>query len=340
MQDITFDTYDEFSKNPGISILDNYSIALRSKLSKLLNSLDEYQRYVVLNKDIDMPLQVVAASGSGKTQSLLAKALKMVIENRVYPEEIVLITFTNKAANEIRERYINFFKDIVSQDEISDIPLPHISTIHSFSCAILYKLFGIRRTIIDEGHSRNLLKSIISNILSMPKVEKKFVDNIHSVIDQIYSNNDVHYFGIPLFKRGGVFDKVTDSREIGKNPTQVYTLLEKFSLNSISKKLRGEDNSPGDIVDVYVDKSEMSYKNFYKVFNTFMEKKYQSNSMNFSDMQYITFCILNQDMNARNRVWDTHKYYVVDESQDIDVLEFSLMITCDQDSYTRYLKQV
>ena len=72
------------------------------KFTKELNSLNDNQRQAVVH--LDGPLFVVAGAGTGKTNTLTTKIAYLIDKKFINPEEILAVTFTNKAAREIRDR--------------------------------------------------------------------------------------------------------------------------------------------------------------------------------------------------------------------------------------------
>lgn len=122
-----------------------------------LESLNEEQLEAV--KTTDGPLLVLAGAGSGKTKVLTTR-IAYLIESGIEPYNILAITFTNKAAKEMKERV---FK-LVGQ--IKDI---QISTFHSFGLYIIkrhYNLLGYDRnfTILDGDDSLILVKNIVKEM--------------------------------------------------------------------------------------------------------------------------------------------------------------------------------
>ena len=85
-------------------------------------TLNQQQRIAVFHAS--GPSVILAGAGSGKTRVLIHKVLHLVEKHGVKPESIVMITFTNKAANEMKER-------------IKSIRLGYIGTFHSFCARIL-----------------------------------------------------------------------------------------------------------------------------------------------------------------------------------------------------------
>ena len=110
--------------------------------------LDEYQRKAV--EYIGKPLVINAGPGAGKTRVIIERVLHL-IENGAEPESILVITFTNKAADELRER---FKKD--TKLELSVISQMRISTIHSFCRSILSDFCDIPYNLLKRESERNL----------------------------------------------------------------------------------------------------------------------------------------------------------------------------------------
>lgn len=106
-----------------------------------LEGLNDRQREAVLHTE--GPLLILAGAGSGKTRVLTHKIAYMVEEKGVFPGNILAITFTNKAANEMKERV----RSLVG-DKIDDI---WIGTFHSICVRIL------RRDIDKIGYNRNFV---------------------------------------------------------------------------------------------------------------------------------------------------------------------------------------
>ena len=123
------------------------------------SSLNEPQLQAVMTTD--GPLLVLAGAGSGKTRVLTYRIAHLVDDLGVAPWEILAITFTNKAANEMRER-------------LGDLVGPRVrgmwvSTFHSMCVRILRANahvlgFTERFTIYDEDDSKRLVKSIMEEL--------------------------------------------------------------------------------------------------------------------------------------------------------------------------------
>ena len=129
-----------------------------------LTKLNDKQKEAVLH--INGPLLILAGAGSGKTSVLTTRVAYLVKEIGIPPYNILAITFTNKAAKEMKERIIKLIGD-----EASFI---QISTFHSFGYLILrnnYKKLGFESnfTILDENDSVSMIKKILKELNIDPK---------------------------------------------------------------------------------------------------------------------------------------------------------------------------
>lgn len=105
------------------------------------------------------PLLILAGAGSGKTRALTYRAAYLISQKGVSPENILLVTFTNKAADEMKERLKKL---------IGEIP-PFTSTFHSFCARVLRidgKHIGVPQnfTIYDEEDQLNAIKLAMTKI--------------------------------------------------------------------------------------------------------------------------------------------------------------------------------
>ncbi len=129
--------------------------------------LNERQKQAVLHQN--GPLLILAGAGSGKTR-VIAHRVANLIKNNVRPEQILAITFTNKAAAEMRERIINLLSPKGRPfGNVWNSKLPFVSTFHSLGVFILRensKALGISRnfSIFDEEDSLNLIKECLKEL--------------------------------------------------------------------------------------------------------------------------------------------------------------------------------
>ena len=107
------------------------------------------------------PLLVMAGAGSGKTKVLTTKVASLVLNENVDPENILAITFTNKAAKEMKERILSLVGFVGYKIQIS--------TFHSFGLDIIRKHYdkvGLNKnfTILDSDDTNTVIKSILKDM--------------------------------------------------------------------------------------------------------------------------------------------------------------------------------
>jgi DNA helicase-2/ATP-dependent DNA helicase PcrA len=132
-------------------------------MNPLLQGMNERQAEAV--QTTEGPLLIMAGAGSGKTRVLTHRIAYLIEEKMVNPWNILAITFTNKAAREMRERAIDL--NPRTQDTL-------IATFHSMCVRILRRdadHIGYNRnfTIVDPGEQRTLMKRILKDLNVDPK---------------------------------------------------------------------------------------------------------------------------------------------------------------------------
>ena len=147
----------------------------------LLNDLNESQRKAV--EYIDGPSLVIAGAGSGKTRVLTYK-IAYLLQQGVKPWSIMALTFTNKAAREMKER----IGKLVGQELAQHL---YMGTFHSIFSRILraeaqHIGFTNNFTIYDESDSRSLIKTIVKELGLDEKVYKPA--SVHSRISMAKNN--------------------------------------------------------------------------------------------------------------------------------------------------------
>ena len=122
-----------------------------------LGGLNPPQREAVMTTD--GPVLVLAGAGTGKTAALTARLAHLLWTRKAYPSEILSVTFTNKAAREMRERVGRLVGDVVEG-------MPWLGTFHAIGAKMLRRhaeLVGLQSnfTILDTDDQLRLLKQLI-----------------------------------------------------------------------------------------------------------------------------------------------------------------------------------
>lgn len=130
-----------------------------------ISSLNDRQKEAVLYND--GPLLIIAGAGAGKTKTLTTKIAYLIEEENVNPHNILAITFTNKAAKEMKDRLYMLVGDLAKKLQVS--------TFHSFGLKLLrenYDALGYDKNfvIMDSDDSLTVVKKIIKDMGYDPKI--------------------------------------------------------------------------------------------------------------------------------------------------------------------------
>lgn len=169
---------------------------MSTQIKELISELNDNQKQAVL-MSIKENAMILAGAGSGKTKVLSTKIAYLVNEMKIPFERILSITFTNKAANEMKERIFKYSG--VSNPRDIDF---NIGTFHSIAHKFLRRynsLFGISAHfhIIDQEDSFSIVKKIIKNkfnddvLSSDKKFQKKIFLILGSNKEENIKPNDV-----------------------------------------------------------------------------------------------------------------------------------------------------
>ena len=144
-----------------------------SKIEELVDNLNKSQKEAVL--DTDGPSLIVAGAGSGKTRVLTTRLAYIISKKKAWSNQILCVTFTNKAAREMQNRVIDYLKGESSA-------VPWLGTFHSISVKILRRhaeALGYKSnfTILDTDDQKKLVRKILDseniNDQRFKKIESK-----------------------------------------------------------------------------------------------------------------------------------------------------------------------
>lgn len=111
---------------------------------------------------MDSAVQIVAAAGSGKTSTMVAKAAYVLREGLAKPEQILLLAFNTKAAAELRERIAKRLVDVPDVDKIT------VQTFHAFGASVLSAVNGAKPALAkwvgSPGMERDMIVSIVDDL--------------------------------------------------------------------------------------------------------------------------------------------------------------------------------
>ena len=212
-----------------------------TQFNKLLDNLNSEQKKAVLNTD--GPNLIVAGAGSGKTRVLTTKLAYIISQRKAWPNQILCVTFTNKAAKEMQNRVLHFIKGQAGA-------VPWLGTFHSISVKLLRRhaeALGFKGnfTILDTDDQKKLIKKICTaENIDAKKISPQF---IIALIDS-WKNKGLLPNDVSIKKTNSLEKKILKVYEIYQNKTKDLNALDFGDLILYAVKLF-EENS--DIVSIY-----------------------------------------------------------------------------------------
>ena len=212
-----------------------------SSENKLLNNLNTEQKKAVL--DVEGPNLIVAGAGSGKTRVLTTKLAYIISEKRAWPNQILCVTFTNKAAKEMQNRVLQFIKGESSA-------VPWLGTFHSISVKFLRRHaeaigFKSNFTILDTDDQKKLIKKICeAENIDAKKISPQF---IISLIDN-WKNKGLMYDNVKVKKSNSLESQILKVYSIYQKKTLDLNAMDFGDLILFTVKLFENNN---DIAEIY-----------------------------------------------------------------------------------------
>lgn len=229
-------------------------------MKDLLSQLNQEQRSAVTYND--GPQLVIAGAGSGKTRVLTYK-IAYLVQQGMKPWSILALTFTNKAANEMKQR----IAQLIGQETARYIQMGTFHSIFSRILRIEADAIGYTSgfTIYDESDSRSLLKTIIKEM---------------GLDDKVYRPAGVHAI-------------------ISKAKNQ---LIMPRDYSSRSEFMNRDRNS--------------RMPELHSVYEAYVQRCRKANAMDFDDLLVLTYQLLKEHEDIRQKYCQRFQYVLVDEYQD------------------------
>ena len=244
--------------------------------SEFLSQLNEQQREAVLATE--GPLLILAGAGSGKTRVIAHRIAYLIAEKKVPSWNILAVTFTNKAADEMRQRV----QRLLRTQNANDLPL--VSTFHSLCVRILRQdleklndKYTRRFTIYDQDDSLRLIKQCL--------------------------------------------------KELGFDEKYLAPRATQSAISSA--KNRGEDPTAFAARAEYQDERRATMAKIYQMYE---DRLHSNNALDFDDLLIKAVRLLRDVPEVREKYNNKFRYILVDEYQDTNSLQFSLISLITQKS--------
>ncbi len=184
-----------------------------NNIDNLIENLNKEQKEAVLNTE--GPNLIVAGAGSGKTRVLTTRLIHIINQKKAWPNQILCVTFTNKAAKEMQNRVLQYLKG-------SSNSIPWLGTFHSISVKFLRRhaeALGYKSnfTILDTDDQKKLIRNIVKG---EELDAKKFSPQLILYhIDQ-WKNKGFLPKDVKLNKSGSILRSILKVYEIYQNKTK------------------------------------------------------------------------------------------------------------------------
>jgi len=256
-----------------------------------LEGLNSQQKEAVM--DCRFPQLILSGAGSGKTTVLISKIIYLMKIQNISPENILALTFTRKAADEMKLRIAKYIGERMTKKL-------EMGTFHSIFSKILRKnissfssIYNSDYKIIDENEVNKIIKNIV----------KIHFDQVIKIIMEKKGNNDKvnYYYELDIFVK-----RITKKIMLLKSKGITYEDYNKYAIEIENDK----------------EKGLQYFNNIYEVYSEECQKK---NVMDFEDLLLNTFLLFKKDKNILNFYQNKFQYILIDEYQDTNQIQFQIL---------------
>jgi DNA helicase-2/ATP-dependent DNA helicase PcrA len=247
------------------------------------------------------PLLVVAGAGSGKTRALTYRIANLILTHRIDPEAVLAVTFTNKAAKEMKDRVERLFADQQAQAD-----------------------FGKPLAALTEEQQTRLRSQVYKTI-----TKDLWIGTFHSLCCRILRFDIEKYQdekGRKWAKTFSIFDE-SDVQAVIKDIIINKLNLDdkKFDPRSVRYAISNAKNkglSPGDL-----EKEQQNYRGrvIAEVYNVYLDRLAENNALDFDDLIFMPVKLFRQNHQVRTYWHKRFQHILVDEYQDTNRTQYDLL---------------
>lgn len=247
------------------------------------------------------PLLVVAGAGSGKTRALTYRIANLILKHKVAPENILAVTFTNKAAREMKERIEKLFAQQLAQQR-----------------------HGQRLELLPPEEQTKLRSHIYKTI-----IKHLWIGTFHSLLGRIL-RFDVNKYqdekGHQWHRNFSIFDE-SDAQSLVKNIVTKQLNLDdkKFNPRTMRYAISNAKNqgfSPQDI-----EKNQQDYKGrvLAEIYSHYQDQLASNNALDFDDLILLPVRLFQQNESVLGYWHRQFQHILVDEYQDTNRIQYDLI---------------
>src|SRR5579883_400097 len=247
------------------------------------------------------PLLVVAGAGSGKTRALTYRIANLILQHRVDPENILAVTFTNKAAREMKERIQKLFAEQLAMSE-----------------------YGQRFDLLPEYEQTRLKSRVYKTI-----IKDLWCGTFHSLFSRILRFDVDKYQdekGRRWNRNFSIFDE-SDAQSLVKEIVTKQLNLDdkKFEPRSVRYAISNAKNqglSPQDF-----EREQPNYRGrvIAEVYNSYQSRLAENNALDFDDLILVPVRLFQQNEQVLGYWHHKFRHILVDEYQDTNRTQYDLI---------------
>ncbi|MCY6491523.1 DNA helicase PcrA [Leptolyngbya sp. GGD] len=247
------------------------------------------------------PLLVIAGAGSGKTRALTYRIANLVLTHRVDPENILAVTFTNKAAREMKDRIERLFAE---QQALTE----HGQSLQSL-----------------PGHMQTKLRSQVYKSIT----KDLWIGTFHALCCRIL-RFDIEKFqdekGRKWTKSFSIFDE-SDAQSLVKDIiiNQLNIDDKKFDPRSVRYAISNAKNKGLTPRDYEREQSNFKGKVIANIYSVYQDKLAENNAVDFDDLIWIPVQLFRQNEQIRAYWHKRFRHILVDEYQDTNRTQYELL---------------
>ncbi len=264
-----------------------------------LNQLNPSQRQAV--EHFCGPLLVVAGAGSGKTRALTARIANLILHRRVDPANILAVTFTNKAAREMKERIERVFAE---QEALARHSKP------------LHMLSGYEQVQLRSYVYKNFLKEL-------------WIGTFHSLCSRIL-RYDIEKYQSPAgqcwTRTFSIFDE-SDAQSLVKSIVIGQMNLDdrKFNPRSVRFAISNAKNQGLDPDQYEAENPNFKGRNIAEVYRYYQQGLSANNALDFDDLIRLPVQLFRQNPQVLDYWHRRFRHILVDEYQDTNRTQYDLI---------------
>ena len=272
----------------------------------IASNLNEEQTAAALHTETSA--LIIAGAWSWKTRVLTYKIAYLIRWKKIPVERILWVTFTNKAANEMKERLVKLWDDISAQDLSED----------SFSSS-------------EDNWKWDDLQDFINTMQSSRKSQNfnldprrlKWIGTFHSIFLKILKE-DIEQLWMKFNKNFWILD-ADDSSKVIRDIIKRLNVQDLFKPQEVKWFISTQKNNWRTSSEFLLRAWSAQEQNMWRVYQEYEKELEKSNSLDFDDLLLLPYLLFKKNENVLLKWQNAFDYILVDEAQDTNWIQFELM---------------